>query len=131
MNNTFWKASMMLLPMLWLTSDALAQSSYELRSPDNRIVIRIRTVDRISYDVLLRGRPLLQDATLALDIDHTSLGLKPKVKGKNERSVDQILVPAVRQKFAKIRENYNELKLEMEGEYAVVFRAYNEGAAYR
>ncbi len=131
MNNPFWKAAMMLLPMLWLTSDAVAQSSYELRSPDGRIVIRIRAADRISYDVLLRGRPLLQDATLALDVDHTSLGLQPKVKAKNERSVDQILVPVVRQKFAKIRENYNELNLEMEGGYAVVFRAYNEGAAYR
>ncbi|MGD0696142.1 MAG: glycoside hydrolase family 97 protein [Terriglobia bacterium] len=131
MNNPFWKAAMMLLPMLWLTSDAVAQSSYELRSPDGRIVIRIRAADRISYDVLLRGRPLLQDATLALDVDHTSLGLQPKVKAKNERSVDQILVPVVRQKFAKIRENYNELKLEMEGGYAVVFRAYNEGVAYR
>ena len=39
--------------------------------------------------------------------------------------------PPVRQKFAKIRENYNELRLTMDGNYAVVFRAYNEGVAYR
>ena len=31
----------------------------------------------------------------------------------------------------RLRENYNELRLEMEGNYAVVFRAYNEGTAYR
>ena len=47
------------------------------------------------------------------------------------RTYDGALEPAVRQKFAKIRENYNELRLEMEGNYAVVFRAYNEGTAYR
>ena len=41
------------------------------------------------------------------------------------------LEPVVRQKFAKIHESYNELRLEMDGNYAVVFRAYNEGAAYR
>ena len=41
------------------------------------------------------------------------------------------LEPVVRQKSAKIRDNYNELRLEMDGNYAVVFRAYNEGAAYR
>src|SRR5206468_10308168 len=35
------------------------------------------------------------------------------------------------QKSTKIRESYNELRLDMEGGYAVVFRAYNEGAAYR
>ena len=38
-----------------------------------------------------------------------------------------MLEPAVRQKFARVRENYNELRLTMEGNYAVVFRAYNEG----
>ncbi len=42
-----------------------------------------------------------------------------------------MLVPAVKQKFAKIHENYNELRIEFDGGYAVVFRAYNEGAAYR
>jgi alpha-glucosidase len=48
-----------------------------------------------------------------------------------QRTYDGVLEPAVRQKFAKVRENYNELRLEMEGNYAVVFRAYNEGTAYR
>src|SRR5439155_25263696 len=47
------------------------------------------------------------------------------------RSVHEMVVPVVRQKFAKIRDHYNELKLNMEGGYAVVFRAYNEGVAYR
>jgi alpha-glucosidase len=47
------------------------------------------------------------------------------------RSSDQVIEPVVRQKFAKIRDHYNELKLTMEGGYAIVFRAYNEGAAYR
>src|SRR5215468_6568545 len=41
-----------------------------------------------------------------------------------------MLEPAVRQKFAKVREHYNELRLDFEG-YAVVFRAYPEGVAYR
>jgi alpha-glucosidase len=47
------------------------------------------------------------------------------------RSYDQMVEPVVRQKFAKIRDHYNELRLTMEGGYGVVFRAYNEGAAYR
>ena len=35
-----------------------------------------------------------------------------------------MLEPVVKQKFAKIREHYNQLRLEMDGNYAVVFRAY-------
>ncbi len=108
-----------------------AQSSYDLRSPDNRIEVRIRTAPNLRYDVLLNGRPLQQDSTLSLDIDHTNLGVNPKVRSAKKRTVDQTLEPPVRQKFAKIREHYNELRLEMDGNYAVTFRAYNEGAAYR
>src|SRR6266849_2975370 len=111
--------------------DANAQASYDLRSPNNRIEIRIRTAKGIRYDVLLGGRAILQDCTLSIDVDHRKLGAEAKVLRHKESSQDRILEPVVRQKFAKIRENYKELRLEMDGGYAVTFRAYNEGAAYR
>src|SRR2546423_2005547 len=111
--------------------DGIAQSSYDLRSPDGRIEIRIRTKNQIRYDVVLRGRAVLENSTLSLDVDHKKLGVQPKVVDAKQSSHDQMLEPVVRQKFAKIRDHYNELKLNMEGGYAVVFRAYNEGAAYR
>ncbi len=114
-----------------LVGSAAAQSSYSLLSPNKRIEVKIRTGDRIQYDVLFKGTPLVQKATFSIDIDHTTLGLAARVKSAKPRSYDGTLEPPVRQKFAKIRENYNELRLEMEGNYAVVFRAYNEGAAYR
>jgi len=117
--------------VLWPASDARAQASYDLRSPNNSIEVRIRTAKNIRYDVLLKGRALLQECTLSLDVDHKKMGLDLKVIRSNERSENQILEPAVRQKFAKIRDNYKEMRLEMEGGYAVVFRAYNEGVAYR
>lgn len=121
---------MVVLAMLWVLN-AEAQSSYDLRSPDNRIEIRIRTVKRIQYDVLLRGKPLLQGCTLSLDVEHKPLGVDPKITGAKQRHYDQMVEPVVRQKFAKVRDNYNELRLTLEGGHAVVFRAYNEGAAYR
>ncbi len=115
----------------FVAGQALAQTSYSLHSPDQRIEVRIRLADRIHYDVLLNGIRLLQDATLSLKAGSTALGLNPRVKDAKKRSVDQWIEPVVRQKFAKLRENYNEVRLEMEGDYAVVFRVYNEGVAYR
>jgi alpha-glucosidase len=119
------------LYLLSLAGNATAQSSYDLRSPDNRIEVRIRTAKGIRYDVLLSGRALLQDCSASIDIDHKTLGRDTKVLHSKEGSHNEVLEPPVRQKFAKIRDNYNELRLEMEGGYTVVFRAYNEGAAYR
>jgi alpha-glucosidase len=109
-----------------------AQSSYDLRSPDNRVEIRVRTAQGLRYDVLLDGQALLEKCTLSLDVDHKVLGRDAvKVLHAAERSVDNVLTPVVRQKFAKIPERYRELRLTIEGGYAVTFRAYNEGATYR
>lgn len=117
--------------MFYLAENAMAQSGYILRSPDQKIEVRIRTADRLKYDILFNGNVLLQDSALSIKIDQTTLGLQPKVKTTKERTVNQEIVPHVPQKSARIRENYNELRLEMEGNYRLVFRAYNEGIAYR
>src|SRR5262245_20892623 len=120
------------LPVLvLLATPVAAQSSYSLRSPNQRIEVRIRLSDRIRYDVLLNGKPLLQDSTLSLKIEGATLGLEPKFVNAKNRTVDQWIEPPIRQKFARVREHFNELRLEMQGQYAVLFRAYNEGVSYR
>jgi alpha-glucosidase len=118
-----------MLPLL--VANVAAQQSYDLRSPDNRIEIRIRTTDQLRYDVLLNGRALLENSTLSLDVDHKKLGIQPKVLNAKPRSYDHVEEPVVRQKFAQIRDHYNELRLTLDSGYAVIFRAYDEGVAYR
>ena len=116
---------------LYATEQARAQSSYDLRSPDNRVEVRIRTAGQIRYDVVFNTMPFLEDATLSLDVDHNKLGISPKVLDAKKTSHDEMIKPVVRQKFAEIRDRYNELRLTLDGGYSVVFRAYNEGVAYR
>ena len=122
---------LLLLATFCFVESAAAQSNYSLRSPDQRIEIRVRTADRVSYDVLLKGNLLLQNSTLSININHANLGAGPRVKAAKQRSENREIISPVPQKSARIREHYNELKLEMEGDYAVVFRAFNEGVAYR
>lgn len=125
-------ASWMLIGVIMcFTQKAVAQSSYDLRSPDNRIEVRIRTSGQIRYDVILNGAAVLENSTISLDIDHKSLGIDPKVIDSKKDSHDQVVEPVVHQKFAAIRDHYNELRLRFEGRYSVVFRAYNEGVGYR
>src|SRR5579859_6566487 len=126
-NKIVWLSLLAIL----MSAIGAAQSSYDLRSPDNRIEVRIRTAHQISYDVVLNGAAVLLNCPLSLEVDHKKLGIDPKVLSAKKNSVNQVLTPAVRQKSATIRENYNEVRLEIEGGYAVVFRAYNEGTAYR
>ncbi|HEU4507553.1 MAG TPA: glycoside hydrolase family 97 protein [Pyrinomonadaceae bacterium] len=117
------------LSMVSLGQSASAQ--YSLRSPDERIEVRVRVADRVSYDILLKGSPLLQNSTLSMNIDRTNLGAQPKVRATKQRTENREIVSPVPQKSARIREHYNELRLQMEGNYTIVFRAFNEGVAYR
>jgi alpha-glucosidase len=119
------------IAVLAFVSYTSAQSNYNLTSPDGRIEVNVRAADPIRYDVSYKGKPILHDAQISMEVEHKTLGANPKVLRTKQGSEDKILEPVVRQKFAKIHENYKELRLEFDGGYAVVFRAYNEGVAYR
>lgn len=120
-----------ILSIAAFAADAAAPSSYDLRSPDGRIEVRLRTAGQVSYDVVLKGRAVMENCKLSLDIEHKRLGVDSKVIDAKQDAHDEIVKPVVRQKFAEIRDRYNEVRLNMQGGYAVVFRVYNEGVAYR
>ena len=110
---------------------AAADPAFRLGSPSGVIVVEIRLGDRIRYDVTVNENPILRDSTLSLKIDANTLGLAPHLKLATPGSHDGVLKPVVRQKASELRDHYNELRLDLDGGYAVVFRAYDEGVAYR
>src|ERR1700738_1759663 len=128
-----WKLPIILAAAaLSMAVTAQATSSFNLKSPDKRIELRIRTAQGVRYDVVLNGRAILENSSLSIDVDHKMFGKDAaKVLHSKERGHDEVLEPVVRQKFAKIRDHYNEVHLDMDGGYGVSFRAYNEGVAYR
>jgi alpha-glucosidase len=102
-----------------------------LVSPNGGIEVRVRAAERLRFDVLLAGRPLLVDSSLSLRVLGTTLGHAPRVRSARTSRVDRVVEPPVRQKAAALPERYTELRLELEGGYAVSFRAFDEGVAYR
>jgi alpha-glucosidase len=108
-----------------------AITNYDVQSPNGKIRVVLRADDRIEYDVLLNGKPIVKSARLSMDVDHKVFGSNSKVKSEKRDKVDRELIVPVAQKFAKLRENYNELRLEMVDGYTLAFRAYNDGVAYR
>ena len=124
------KLSLALAALFVFFSSVFADTSHELRSPDNRILVMVRVGDRIRYDVRVNGNLVMQDSTLSLDIDHQKLGHDATVEAVKNDTVDRVIEPPVKLKFAKIPERYNELRLSFT-KFALTFRAYNEGVAYR
>jgi alpha-glucosidase len=102
-----------------------APSVPQLLSPDGRIAVDIRTAQQIAFDMSVDERPVLKNATLALQLEQMTFGRDSTLKAVTPRSHDGLLRPPVRIKAETLREHYNELRLELEGGAAVTFRAYN------
>jgi alpha-glucosidase len=128
---TFTLGVIALLTLAVFKTNASPMTAFDLSSPNGKIQITIQTGELLTYDVFVNGKPVLKNSTLSLDIDHKVLGSHPLVKTTKTDAVDRVIQSPVPQKSVKIHEAYKELRLEMEGNYAIVFRAYNEGIAYR
>ncbi len=120
-----------LVCLLVFVTHTYGATSYELSSPNQKIKLRIDVGSRIEYDLLLNRVPLLENSTLALDIERRKLGVAPQVLSATPSAVNRELRVPVPRKFAVLRENYNELRIVFKDDYAAVFRLYNEGMAYR
>ena len=118
--------------VLLLTGMSLfAQKQYTLQSPDKDITVTIEAGQQLTYAVMHGNTCVLSPSSIGMKLaDGTQLGTKPVVKSAKTCSVNQML-PSPLYKRAEIPEVYNELTLTLKGNYKVVFRAYDEGVAYR
>ena len=115
-----------------LLAEAAAPGVERLTSPNGRIAVAVHTAPPgLSYDVLFDGKPLLAGATLALIVDGVRLGSTPRITAVARTSTDAVVEPPVRQTAASLADKHNELRLACAGGYAIVFRAYDLGVAYR
>jgi alpha-glucosidase len=122
--------AVLLAVLLW-QSQARA-GRYELASPDGKVRVEITMGDRLEYAVFYMDRPLIIPSALCMHTERNgAFGMHPVVKSVGSRTVDQVLEPVVRQKSASIRDHCNELTIRFKGNYSLVFRAYNEGVAFR
>lgn len=117
--------------LLWCIMANAAPKSYVLKSPDGKLVMEI-TVDKdIRYRMSHDGQQILAPSAIAMTLgDGVVLGKEAQVTGKEQRTAEEkITAPFYR--FKEITTAYNELNLKFKGHYGILFRAYNEGGAYR
>lgn len=108
------------------------QKTYELSSPDGHIRLAVTLSDAISYDLICGTDTLLRQCTLQMNLDDQTLGQKPRLaKATQKKNVNETLTPVVPLKYSTISNRYNQLLLKFRGNYAVEFRAFDNGVAHR
>lgn len=126
------KKILMILMALALTMAAVAKPKfYELQSPDGRLGVSIQYENGIAFSVNRDGKALIMPTTIGLTYEQSGRKMdKVTVRKVRRRTVDETVVsPFSRQ--ATMRNHCNELTLELKEGLSIVFRAYNEGVAYR
>jgi len=118
-----------MIGVLW--ANAMAAKSFELKSPSGEFSVPVDIGEQIRYSVYGGGKPLLTDSSLALCLREGTLGEKPHLTGHKASPVNRTFRPVVAFKFEEIRDRCNMLRLDFRGGWAVEFRAYDDGMAYR
>lgn len=117
--------------LLLMGVNLMAQKPFTLQSPNGKITVTVNTGERLSYAVTHENTVVLAESPIAMNLDNNIvLGVPVKVKSTKTKSIDQV-IQANFYKRNKIQDQYNELVINFKGNYSVVFRAYNEGVAYR
>lgn len=110
----------------------LNAQNYELTSIDNNIRLSINTTTKVTWSVWYKNTLIIDQSEIAMNINQNQvLGREPKVARKTEVMKDEIIIPVVAQKSSRIRDQYKQISLFFRGNYAIEFRVYNEGVAYR
>lgn len=110
---------------------AVAQKRYSLVSPDGRLNTEVTVGKQIEYAVSHEGDQLLVSSPLSMQLaDGTLLGVDARISGAKSKSVNSE-IQTVNYKKNVVADQYNELDIRFKGNYRLVFRAYNEGVAYR
>ncbi|RWY48391.1 glycoside hydrolase family 97 protein [Mucilaginibacter gilvus] len=126
------KVANSLILFLGMATQVLAQRKpIELVSPNGELKVSINLSDKIYYSIAGGSQNLLTNNHLGLILNDGTLGENPILVSARKTKGEEIIKPYVPLKFSTIRSTYNDLLLTFKGNYAVEFRAFDDGVAYR
>lgn len=109
-----------------------AQKVYELKDASGKVQVNVIVSDEdVAYSVLHEGDVMVDQSPISMKLtDGTVFGKNPKVDRMIRKTVNEMIYPPIYKKKA-IKDQFNEMILDFKGGYSLVFRAYEDGAAYR
>jgi len=100
-------------------------------SPDGSLEVTVAITDNITWRLEVNGNLVAGPSAIALELEEFGiLGHDPVLINSFTASKDELIETALYKK-STIENSYNELNLIFKGRYSLIFRAYNDGVAYR
>ena len=130
-NKKLCLAILSLLLLIGNASLAAKEKKYVLSSPDGTLKVEISAGNELAYQVMHGNDTILSHSNIGLVLENgTIVGKTPRITGERRRKIkDNMESPFYR--FKEFVATGNELDLKLKGGFGIIFRAYNEGVAYR
>lgn len=130
-NKKLYLTILSLLLLIGNASFAAKEKKYVLSSPDGTLKVEISAGNELAYQVMHGNDTILSHSNIGLVLENgTIVGKTPRITGERRRKIkDNIESPFYR--FKEFVATGNELDLKLKGGFGIIFRAYNEGVAYR
>jgi alpha-glucosidase len=111
---------------------AADKNSLLLTSPDGQLQLEVSLDKVVSYTLNRADQPLLLPSRLSLEVAQVKNLLdKPRLAKVSHRRVDESITPTLPTKSQVIRDHFNEMTIELAQPVSIIFRAYDNGIAYR
>ncbi len=117
--------------LLFGSTLTLLAGEYSIQSPGGKSTVLVKVAENITWQVSHGPAVIIEPSPISLEVDGKALGRNARVTGESRQNIDTEIVPVVREKRSVIDDVYDELSLEFEGGYSLIFRAYDDAAAYR
>lgn len=103
----------------------------KMQSPNGKLEVSIQLGDTLNYSLQFGNVNLIRNAHIGLELANGELlGKMPKLQQKKTRTATENIV-SPNYRFDSFSVLYHEVDLKLKGNYGIVFRAYDEGVAYR
>ncbi|MBO5297759.1 MAG: glycoside hydrolase family 97 protein [Candidatus Homeothermus sp.] len=119
------------LAVCGIAAGVVNAKEYTLSSPDGHVRLTVDAGKRLTWSLMHDSTTVIAPSPISLSLsDGKVLGASPRVKKVSTRKVDTSFATPFYKK-SEVKDVYNELTLRLSDGLSVIFRAYDDGAAYR
>ena len=110
---------------------AQTTKSYHVKSPDGKIDLSVTAGSTISWSAKHENTEVIMPSTISMTLGGNEvLGKNAAVKSVKTSSADQYFNTPIYKKD-KVHDRYNQVTINFKGDFSIIFRAYDDGVAYR
>ena len=127
-----YRAKRWIIFFFFLQILCICASAQIIYSPDKKIKLVVSITSNVTYRVFYEDKEIVSPSLIDMILANgTQLSTTKGYRKISTRSNNSIIISPVPEKRINIPDIYNELKIDLKTPFTLIFRAYNDGVAYR